>query len=358
MSIARTVLLLGLPLLFFSSSGLALKKKKKPEKEITQVLELPKDPPLALTAQSQRLVFHVSPLSSKGLLSQQTRDALKALFRSARGANIIRLRAFVAGSGDLRRVSAIVSEEFTERRLGIPVLSTVQVGALPVEGTQVVMESIAAEKKVVNPNGIALISGQPSTMKDPAGPLIAAVREAGFDAASVLRVTCFLSNLDGLGRAREQIAGAFPKAAANFVQLQRASLEDLAECEAVARLKTKPSRPVEFLKPTAGKYSQIAIVAPGKIALTGMQLAFRFQDEDVRLAFGRLAKALEGVDSSLKNAAMTNFYPLTTATADRVRKIRFEFYDPAKPPASTMLLFEGLPSLDAAFGVDVIAVNP
>jgi len=39
-----------------------------------------------------------------------------------------------------------------------------------------------------------------------------------------------------------------------------------------------------------------------------------------------------------------------------VRKIRFEYYDPARPPASTLLPFEGLPSMDASFAVDAIAV--
>ena len=38
----------------------------------------PKEPPAAVVGETQRLTFHVSPLSAKGLLTQQTRDALKA----------------------------------------------------------------------------------------------------------------------------------------------------------------------------------------------------------------------------------------------------------------------------------------
>src|SRR5207237_1100546 len=53
--------------------------EKKKKEEITQTLELPKDPPATATAETARLVFHVSPLSGKGLLSAQVRDALKAL---------------------------------------------------------------------------------------------------------------------------------------------------------------------------------------------------------------------------------------------------------------------------------------
>src|SRR5438067_11424619 len=94
--------------------------EKKKNEEITQTLELPKDPPATVTAETARLVFHVSPLSGKGLLSQQVRDALKALLKTANGATVVKLRAFVAGSGDLRRVPAIVSETFALKHLPLP----------------------------------------------------------------------------------------------------------------------------------------------------------------------------------------------------------------------------------------------
>ena len=81
------------------------------------------------------------------------RDALRALQGRTRGATIVKLRAFVAGSGDLRRVRDLVSETFTERRQPLPVLSLVQAGALPLEGAQVVIESTALAKKEVNPSG-------------------------------------------------------------------------------------------------------------------------------------------------------------------------------------------------------------
>src|ERR1700685_3474220 len=89
----------------------AIAGKKNPD-DVTQVLELPKDPPMIAIGTTSRLVFHVSPLSGKGLLSQQTRDALKAILKANGGAPVIHIRAFVAGSGDLRRVPQIVSEVF------------------------------------------------------------------------------------------------------------------------------------------------------------------------------------------------------------------------------------------------------
>ena len=98
-----------------------------------QVLELPKDPPQAVVVDTQRMAYYVSPLSAKGSLSQQVRDGLRTLVGSARGAGIVKIRAFVAGTGDMRRVQTIVSETFTERRQPLPALEVVQVGALPLK---------------------------------------------------------------------------------------------------------------------------------------------------------------------------------------------------------------------------------
>ncbi len=93
------------------------KKKDKPEP--TQVLPVAKEPPRAVVAETTRLDYVVTPLSGKGLLSQQTRDALKWLLSTNHG-NIVKLRAFVAGTGDVRRIQDIVSEMFDRQAPGAP----------------------------------------------------------------------------------------------------------------------------------------------------------------------------------------------------------------------------------------------
>ncbi len=346
-------------------------KKKKSDEDVTQVLQLPKDPPSAVVAETARLGFHVSPLSSKGLLSQQVRDALKALQHSAGNGAIVKLRAFVAGSGDMRRVQAIVSETFTDHHLSLPALSVVQVGGLPLEGAQVVMEATSVGKKDVNPNGLAFIAGQQASSPNPLDPvyplaeqalagLRTAVRGAGSQAEDVVRGTCFLSSLDGFAKVRQMVESEYKGAAWTFVQLQRAPASAVVECEAVARLRVKIEGPVQFLNPDglakSPNYSQIALVSAPRVAITGTQVAFGSQDSDLRLAFGRLERELAGVGASVKEVAWSSIYPLSNATAEDVRKIRFEYYDAARPPACTLLPFEGLPSLDASFAVDAIAV--
>ncbi len=347
-------------------------EKKKKSEETTQVLQLPKDPPSAVVAETARLNFYVTPLSAKGLLSPQVRDALKALQRGVAGNTVVKLRAFVAGSGDVRRVQAIVSETFTDHHQPLPALSVVQVGGLPLEGAQVVLEAIAVGKKDVNPNGLVFIAGQQASAPSPMEPVLplaekalanlrTAVRGAGSQADDVLRGTCFLSSLDGFAKVRALFDAEYRGAAWNFVQIQRAPPNAVVECEAVARARVKIEKPVEFLNPDglakSPNYSQIALVGAPRVAITGTQVAFGNQDADVRLAFGRLQKELAEVGASIKEIAWSSIYPLSNAMEDEVRKIRFEYYDAARPPASTLLLFEGLPSLDASFAVDVIAVT-
>src|ERR1051326_5413339 len=68
--------------------------KKKKKEEQTQTLQLPKELPGAIMGETRRLNFYVTPLSAKGLLSAQIRDALKALLKEAAGSQILKIRAF------------------------------------------------------------------------------------------------------------------------------------------------------------------------------------------------------------------------------------------------------------------------
>ncbi len=344
--------------------------KKKKEEE-TQTLQVPKDPPAAITAETRRLAFQVTPLSARGLLSQQTRDALRWLLRSS-GGNIVKLRAFVAGSGDLRRVRDLVSETFTDRKLNLPVLSVVQVGALPLEGAQVVMESTVMAKKEVNEYGLVYISGQGASAAGPLDPVLplaeqsvrrlaTAVKAAGSEPGDVVRVTCFLSSLDRYADVRRLVASGYAGAALNFVQIQRAPTRAVAECEAVARLRWNTGTAIHMINPeglaSSPQISQIALIGAPKVILTGSQESFGFQDSDARLAFERLGKSLSQEGGSLHAVAFASMYPLSGSISEQVRKIRTEFYDRARPPAGTMLPFEGLPSMDSGFAVDVVAVK-
>lgn len=319
---ARRILALALSLIF---AALLPAQRKEPPSQTLPVL---KDPPAAVVADTARLTFHVSPLSAKGLLTQQTRDALQALLRANHGAPVVKLRAFVAGTGDARRVQAIVSEIFTDKKQPLPALSTIQVGALPLEGAQVVIESVSEEKKAQNPNGLAFLAGQHAEDAPAAlARLEAAARAANVAAAGMLRVTCFLGSIDDAEAAGLAASRAFPSAAVNFVQRLRLSAGSAADCEGVGR------------RGNAG-------VNTPKLIFTGAQMAFGTQDSDLRLAFERLEKTLNSLGAGDSDVIFSKIYSLSRAIEEKL---------PASRNPATILIVEGLPSPDASMAIEVIA---
>jgi enamine deaminase RidA (YjgF/YER057c/UK114 family) len=103
--------------------------------------------------------------------------------------------------------------------------------------------------------------------------------------------------------------------------------------------------------------SQIALVSAPRVVLTGSQVSFGYQEEDARLAFERLRKSLEQEGVSAGDVAFAHYYPLSAGIAEQVRKVRAKFFDDAHPPAGSLVLFEGLPSMEAGFAVDLVAVK-
>lgn len=292
---------------------MALAAKKKSADDTTQTLELPKDPPMVAAGETSGLTFAVSPLSTKGLLSQQTRDALKAVLKLNGGIPVIHIRAFVAGSGDLRRVPQIVSEVFTEKKLALPSVSVVQVGALPLESAQVVLETVSETKRVVNPDGLTFLEAQsPDALKSQLGSSVP------------LSVTCFVSDIDRV----KAITAQFASAPVDVVQMQRTAVHDEVSCEAVVR---------------GGN------VRAAKLAFTGTRVAFGPDEKATRLAFQRMDRDLADGGVQPADIVVTHIYPLTVRMGELARKTR------ATSNAVMVIPVEGVASIDGSFAVDAIA---
>lgn len=319
------------------------KKNRKDEEPPTQVLPALPEPPDAVAAETARLSFQVSPLSNKGLLSQQVRDALKALLRDTHGAQIVKLRAFVAGSGDLRRVQTLMVEDFMERKLALPALSTIQVGALPLAGAQVVIEATQVDRRELNPAGLLFLGSM--AFKDSNAAIADLHRRAtGFE---MLSATCYLSSIDDAPTARSATTAAFPGAVIDILQTQRQAIEPFAACEGVARVNASVSS------------ERTGIVHGPKIIMTGTKLVFRDEDADIRLAFQRLEKAIEPLGATSNNVFWTGIYPLTRPVAAKISGLQKEFVkSPVALPNPAQVLFEGLPSTDATAAIEIMAEAP
>ena len=122
-------------------------------------------------------------------------------------------------------------------------------------------------------------------------------------------------------------------------------------CEAIAALERRPASEVEFRDG-----SRLVLVSAPKVVMTGTQLAFRAQDADLKLAFERLGRTLESMQTSYKNVVVAQVYPLAEDVAERVRVRQFDFFPKDRPPVISSILMEGLPSMDASFAVEVTAV--
>lgn len=291
------------------------KKTELPNQALGQLPQLP----LALPADGTRLSFLAAPLSNHGLLSQQTRDGLKWMISQSHGAQFVRIRAFIAGSGDLRRVPQLVSESFAEKHLSLPVVTTLQVGALPMEGAQVQLEATLQQSRPVNPGGVSFLA----TESESSETALSKLKQAG----EVLRATCFVPSVDGHA----------PVEGVVWIQAQRLSVQGSTWCEGVAR-NAGP----------AGKGQSLVF--------TGAQLAFSFSEDDARLAYERLEKTLKSANSTLKNAVFLSFYPLSGQLAELARRTGTSFLDASHEPGGIRkTVFEGLPSMDGAFAVEAIA---
>ncbi len=297
------------------------KKKNKNEELPNQARgELPQ-PPQVLAAEATRLSFLAAPLSGRGLLSQQTREALRFLILQARGAQFIRLRAFVAGTGDLRRVAQLVSEVFTDKHISLPVVTTVKAGLLPLENAQVLIEATLQQSRLVNPEGLRFITAEGATAEAALGRLKAA--------GELLRATCYVPALDG----RTSPEGV------SLVQPQKLSSRSCTTCEGVTR--------------AAGPGG-----VRGGLVFTGAQMAFGYSEADARLAFERLERTATSAGSSVKNAVVLNFYPLSRQLGEIALEAGQRYLDPARNPAGLRgVVFEGLPSLDGSFAIEVVAAS-
>jgi enamine deaminase RidA (YjgF/YER057c/UK114 family) len=337
----RTLLLV---LIFTLAAPQSYPQKKKNEEPKPQVLPLPPELPMALAAETETLDFHISPLLRSGGLAAQIRQSLGDLIRDTHGETIVKLRAFVAGAGDARRVQAEAADLFTERKLPLPVLSVLQVGALGDEAAKVEIEAVVSTHKSVNPNGLAFVAGQTgSSLREAVEKLAASVKAVGIAPESLLTTTCFTSAIENYGAVRASLLSLFPNTSVNIVQALRDPPNDFSMCEAIGQLSQKPAKDVVFLSD-----KRTTLVSARRLIFTGMQLTFGSFLDDAQQSFQRLQRAAKAFGST-DVAVEVNAYSLNAYAGSALRKM-------TSFPQNTFTLqrVEGLPAIDASAGIEAI----
>jgi enamine deaminase RidA (YjgF/YER057c/UK114 family) len=226
-------------------------------------------------------------------------------------------------------------------------------------------------KNIENPNGLAFISGQmtqapldPGQTKMQVAPLAeksianlkAAAGSLDGDPADVVRVNCFTSSVEDHAALESLINGAFPRASASVMQIERMPTNQFVECEGVARLHARSADPVRLVNPTRAAFAQAAIVTAPRVIFTTTYTAASNDDVGVRQALSDLKRGLDAAGSNLDRAFYIYAYPGSASLLDKYRGLRFEFFDRTRAPASTNLVFEGAGATGSALGIDAIAV--
>ena len=324
---------------------LQAQRHRKQDEPKNQTLPLPRELPMALAAETAGLDFHVSPLLKTGGLSAQIRSGLSALIRDTHGETIIKLRAFVSGAGDARRVQSEVSAMFSDRKLPLPVLTIVQVGGFGEDRAAVEVEAVVSTRRTLNPNGLAFFSGQTApSMGLALERLSKSIEQASVPKGNILQCSCFAARLENGAAARASVEAIFPKAAINVVQALRDPADESATCEAIGQLRQAPSNGSLLVMTEA----RVALVSTPRLVFTGMQLTFGAYLDDAREAFSRLQRAasvIEGANTPVRVDAFA---------LDRVAAAALSKTTSVPPSTFTVNAVEGLPSVDASSGIEAV----
>src|SRR5262249_740630 len=128
----------------------------------------------------------------------------------------------------------------------------------------------------------------------------------------LLRVTCFVNSREAALAGRTALQAAYPMSATNVMELTRLGSGDLAACEAVGR--------------DEGELAELTVRHPGvvmtkapRLVFTGLQLAFRADDADLKLSIDRLVRNVESVKGDA--VVFTSAYALRTGVRDRLEAL-------------------------------------
>jgi enamine deaminase RidA (YjgF/YER057c/UK114 family) len=154
-----------------------------------------------------------------------------------------------------------------------------------------------------------------------------------------------------------------------FAQLhRRGGGRPIIEIEAIARLKTAASgaAKVEYLNPEglprSPNYTQAIAVRSRRLVVSGgfpcVAETPEAAEKQAHETFRRLAKALESSGGSIRQVVFSQLFPVSDEFAALIRKVRVEYYDPTRPPASTMLAFQGAGVPHGVFVAEVTAPLP
>lgn len=294
--------------------------------------------------------FQVANPQPKGTMMQQVKQAHEKI-----KGKVYRYRVFVKPDADVGLISTV---------LRAPVLSIIRVAGLPNRDQKISVEAVTNGGR--NPQGLVFVSGQgvnQAGLMPKVEPLVKtaldnvdlALKGVSITSDDVVALTCYISSMEDITAVKSLTEKRYPIAARNEIQIPVPYGRALVECEAVARAKG----PVGFVYPEgltkSPNFTQVTGISSKRMIFSGLHGSGACTEDNIRAMFKLLASNLEKNKASIKEAVFSYVYPNTQDGTDLTRKVRFEFFNKEKAPASTLLQFLGFQDKQSCTGLEVVS---
>jgi enamine deaminase RidA (YjgF/YER057c/UK114 family) len=121
----------------------------------------------------------------------------------------------------------------------------------------------------------------------------------------------------------------------------------------------------EFALPTPLGFSQVVSIPSGRLVWTSGQIGMTADgrlgdglEEQTRIAFENVARALAAAGAGFEHVVKLMFFVLATDELPVVRAVRDEFVDTAAPPTSSLVQVAGLALPGLLIEVEAVAALP
>ena len=121
----------------------------------------------------------------------------------------------------------------------------------------------------------------------------------------------------------------------------------------------------EFALPTPLGFSQVVTIPSGRLVWTSGQIGMTAEghlgdglEEQTRIAFQNVARALAAAGAGFEHVVRLMFFVLATDELPVVRAVRDEFVDTAAPPTSSLVQVAGLALPGLLIEVEAVAALP
>jgi len=352
----------------------------------------------AVRVDNADLVYSTQLISAGGetLAAQQTElfDRLAATLASAdlKNDDVIKLNLYVRNEQEIAEVTAELNRRFSASAL--PAVSWV-VTTLPNADARLALDFVAARNPSKPPailpaakdgqrplslipattRSRVFISGQAEkgdgsvtdSTKQTMASLFRTLKFLVMKPADVVQVKVFIAPMTQAKDSLAAIQAAFAPTDCPpvvFVEWKSPSLPVEIELVAATSEPQPFGRPVvEYLAPPELKhspvYSRIARVqSPSTIYLSGLYGSQADPDSEAELRdlFAQTKSLTEEAGSDLRHLLKATYYVSSKGSSEQHNKLRPEYYDPARPPAASKAIVNGVGRPGRAITWDMIAV--